>query len=63
MSTDELKHLIESVKRNLAQGRYQNESTIREAVVLPILDRLGWDIIDPAVVRRELDPIRGTTRG
>jgi len=53
MSTDELKHLIESVKRNLAQGRYQNESTIREAVVLPILDRLGWDIIDPAVVRRE----------
>jgi predicted type IV restriction endonuclease len=53
MSVDELKRLIESVKRNLAQGRYQNESTIREAVVLPILQRLGWDTIDPAVVRRE----------
>lgn len=57
MSIDELKRLIESIKRNLAQGRYQNESTIREAVVLPILERLGWDTIDPAVVRRE-HPIR-----
>jgi predicted type IV restriction endonuclease len=53
MPIDELKGLIESIKRNLAQGRYQNESTIREAVVLPILERLGWDTIDPAVVRRE----------
>jgi predicted type IV restriction endonuclease len=53
MSGKELKNLIESVRQNLVQGRYPNECTIREAVVLPILQRLGWDTIDPTVIRHE----------
>jgi predicted type IV restriction endonuclease len=57
MSLEELRGLIETIKRNLAQGRYLNESTIREAVVLPVLQRLGWDTMDPSVVRRE-HPVR-----
>ena len=53
MNTEDLLSLIVSVPRNLNQGRYQNEQAFREAVVLPILQRLGWDMIDPPTVRRE----------
>ena len=53
MSSKELKKLIELVRENLKQGRYRGEQAVREAIVLPILQRLGWDTIDPTVVRQE----------
>lgn len=62
MSADGFYSLVEAIKRNLAEGRYQNESAIREAVVLPVLQKLGWDTIEPYTVRREHN-IRGRKSG
>ena len=59
MPREKLSALIDAVKRNLVQGRYQNESSIREAIILPILQELGWDTIDPMIVRREHTILRG----
>jgi predicted type IV restriction endonuclease len=53
MSGTELADLVDSIKKNLTQGRYQNESAIREAVVLPVLQALHWNTLDPSTVRRE----------
>lgn len=53
MSKVVLLNLLQSIKNNLKEGRYRNEATIREALVLPILQQLGWDTNDPSTVRRE----------
>ena len=52
-TAEPLARLIEAIKRNLSEGRYRNKSAVREALVLPIFQRLGWDTIDPYQVRRE----------
>jgi predicted type IV restriction endonuclease len=48
-----LNRLVEQIKGRLATAQYQSESAIREAVVLPILQALGWDTLDPMSVCRE----------
>lgn len=50
----ELTDRISSIKERIADGRYQSESAVREAIVLPILDELGWDVWNPDAVIREL---------
>ncbi len=50
---DELRQLVPKVQQRLREGRYQNESDVREAIVVPILQALGWDTNDPGMVRRE----------
>jgi hypothetical protein len=58
MPTEDLRKLLDTINQNLAQGRYPNETAVREAIVLPVLQRLGWDVLDPSVVRREY-PVGG----
>jgi predicted type IV restriction endonuclease len=55
-----LEKLVEQIKERLAAAQYQSESAIREAVVLPILQALEWDTLDPTTVYREY-PL-GTTK-
>lgn len=45
-----LKETLESVIRNLRQGRYRNEQSVSFMVVGPILSQLGWDTMQPDVV-------------
>jgi len=45
-----LKETIESVVRNLRQGRYPNEQSISFMVVGPILSDLDWDTRNPDFV-------------
>lgn len=45
-----LKETIESIVRNLQQGRYHNEQSISLGVVAPIVAELGWNTTDPDVV-------------
>jgi len=44
---------IEQIQNNLKRERYRNESSVREAIVVPILADLGWPVIDPDIVARE----------
>jgi hypothetical protein len=53
MDTQSLQELLETISQKLAQGRYPNETAVREAIVLPVLQQLGWDVLDPSTVRRE----------
>ena len=45
--------LILSISERIRSGQYQGETAVREAIVLPILQSLGWDIFDPNSVLRE----------
>ena len=44
---------IQSIVSKLRAGQYRNESEVREALVIRVLQDLGWDIFDPESVRRE----------
>ena len=44
---------IESIARHLRANSYRNESDVREAIVNRVLQELGWQVYDPAAVRRE----------
>lgn len=48
-----LEDTIQKIIVNIKAANYQNETTVREAVVLPVLSELGWDTLDPQVVLRE----------
>jgi hypothetical protein len=54
MTKDPLRHLMETIRRNLSQGLYRDRdaAVVREAIVLPILQSLGWDLADLSAVRR-----------
>jgi hypothetical protein len=45
--------LVSKIKERINSGQYQGETAVREAIVLPILQALGWDIFDPNFVVRE----------
>jgi len=53
MDTEKLRELIDTISRKIVEGRYPNETAVREAIVLPVLQLLGWDTLDPSTVRRE----------
>lgn len=49
-----MEELISKIKGRLSSGQFQSETAVREAIVLPVLQTLGWDIFDPDSVIREL---------
>ena len=51
----ELIQRISAIRERISDGRYQSESAVREAIILPILDELGWDVWNPDIVIRELN--------
>lgn len=51
----ELTKRISTIRERIAEGRYQSESAVREAIILPILDELGWDVWNTDIVIRELN--------
>jgi hypothetical protein len=50
-----LTKIIATIRERIVNGKYQSESAVREAIILPILNQLGWDSLDPDVVIRELN--------
>jgi hypothetical protein len=48
-----MEELISQLKDRFSSAQYRNEQAIRETVVLPILQALGWKIWDPTSVVRE----------
>ena len=48
-----MESLVQQLRTRIESNQYVSESAIREAVVLPVLQRLGWDIFDPTHVIRE----------
>jgi hypothetical protein len=48
-----LEKLVEKIKERIGAAQYQGETSVREAIVLPLLQVLGWDIFDPTIVIRE----------
>lgn len=53
MSDGEVLAAIERVRRHLSTGAFKNETAVREAIIIPLLQLLGWDVLDPAAVIRE----------
>jgi hypothetical protein len=48
-----MEELISQLKDRFSSAQFRNEQAIRETVVLPILQALGWKIWDPTSVVRE----------
>ncbi len=48
-----MEELLVGIKKRIDSGQFQSEAAVREAIVLPILQALGWDIFDPRSVLRE----------
>lgn len=48
-----LEDIILKIKERINSGQFRSETAVREAIVLPILQALNWDIFDPASVLRE----------
>ncbi len=44
---------IESIAGLIRANSYRNETDVREAIVNRVLQELGWQVYDPAAVRRE----------
>ena len=47
---EELRKVITDIQQSLKQNRYSNEDAVKQGIVLPILDNLGWEIFDTAAV-------------
>lgn len=45
-----LETVLDTIIARLRQGRYPNEQAISQGIVLRVLQELGWDTSDPAVV-------------
>ena len=45
-----LEQVISTVRDNLQKGIFLNEAAVSNGAVLPILNQLGWDVFNPAVV-------------
>jgi len=48
-----MEELINSIKERIRTGQYHSESAVREAIVMPVLQALGWNIFDPNLIVRE----------
>ncbi len=49
---------ISRVRENLSQALYKNETSVREQIVRPVLEYLGWDVNNPRYVYPEF-PLEG----
>ena len=50
---NELEPTIDMIVGNIRAQKFANETAVREAIVMPILAALGWEIVDPDIVSRE----------
>lgn len=50
---NELEPTIDMIVGNIRAHKFANETAVREAIVMPILAALGWEILDPDIVYRE----------
>ena len=48
-----MQDLIKKIQERLGKSAYPNEQAVSMGIVLPILQRLGWDATDPEQVRPE----------
>ncbi|MBM6593089.1 hypothetical protein [Microvirga pudoricolor] len=48
-----MQDLLETIRGRLERRQYSSETAVRETIVLPVLQSLGWDIFDPDHVLRE----------
>lgn len=54
-----LASIIEDVTSRLRQGRFPNEQSISQGIVLRLLHQLGWDVYDPTSVWPEYNTGEG----
>ena len=50
---DALVELLKRIRKNLVEGAYRNEAMVSGSIVRPILEKLGWDILNPLEVYPE----------
>ena len=50
---NELEPTIDMIVGNIRAQKFANETAVREAIVMPVLAALGWEILDPDIVYRE----------
>jgi len=50
---NQLEDTIGMIVENIRAQRFANETAVREAIVMPVLKALGWEIYDPEIVCRE----------
>lgn len=51
--TNDMDQLLARIAEGLRRGAYPNERAVSTSIVVPVLRCLGWDDIDPTVVRPE----------
>jgi hypothetical protein len=64
MNAGSLEATLTDIVARLRQGRYPNEQSVSQGIVLRVLQELGWDIYDPTAVwpeyqTGELESARG----
>ena len=45
-----LEAILTDITAKLRQGKFPNEQSISQGIVLRVLQELGWDIYDPTAV-------------
>ncbi len=58
MISSDFLDFISRVRENLLQALYKNETSVREQIVRPVLEYLGWDVNNPRYVYPEF-PLEG----
>ena len=58
MISSDFLDFISRVRENLLQAVYKNETSVREQIVRPVLEYLGWDVNNPRYVCPEF-PLEG----
>ena len=58
MISSEFQKFVFSVKEKLREDTFPNEASVSMSIVLPVLERLGWDVRDPSYVYPEY-PLEG----
>jgi predicted type IV restriction endonuclease len=53
-----MKPILENITSGLRRGNYKNEEHVRVAIVLRLLQALGWDIWNTTEVNTEFSPVR-----
>jgi hypothetical protein len=49
----DIRRRITEIRNSVAAGRYANEASVAQGIVLPLLNDLGWDVFNPQVVAPE----------
>ena len=49
----QLESVVSTVVENIRGRKFSNETSVREAIVVPVLSALAWETLDPEIVCRE----------